>query len=115
MYLSNVYRKAVNEATILGKLSHPYIVQYIDSFIEDNNLNIIMEYCNGGDLNQFLKLQSKKPLKEEKIWKIFLQICLGLQHIHQRKILHRDIKSLNIFLNDDEVKIGDLGVAKMLQ
>lgn len=74
-----------------------------------------MEYCEGGDLALLLKQQSNRPLKEDKIWKIFLQICLGLEYIHSKRILHRDIKTLNIFLTRDEmVKIGDLGVAKLL-
>jgi serine/threonine protein kinase len=74
-----------------------------------------MEFCEGGDLCYLLKQQNKKFFKEEKIWKFFIQICMGLEHIHKNKILHRDIKTLNIFLNKNEtVKIGDLGVAKML-
>ncbi len=74
-----------------------------------------MEFCDSGDLSNYLKLQNKKPLKEEKIWKFFIEICVGLEYIHKNKILHRDIKTLNIFMNkNDEIKIGDLGVAKML-
>lgn len=47
----------------MGKLKHPFIVCYIESFVEDNNLNIIMEYCDGGDLSYLLKQQNKKYLK----------------------------------------------------
>lgn len=107
--------QAVNEATIMGKLTHPFIVRYQESFIEDNTLNIVMEYCDNGDLANFLKMQNKKPLKEDKIWRLFIEICVGLEYIHKNKILHRDIKTLNIFMNkNEEIKIGDLGVAKML-
>lgn len=74
-----------------------------------------MEFCEGGDLSYFLRMQNKKYLKEEKIWRFFIQICMGLEYIHKNKILHRDIKTLNIFLLKNEmVKIGDLGVAKQL-
>lgn len=76
-----------------------------------------MEYCDAGDLSQYLNINQQlgKILPEEKIWKFFIQICLGLAHIHGRSILHRDIKSMNMFLTkDDKVKIGDLGVAKVL-
>ena len=76
-----------------------------------------MEYCDAGDLSQFLNLnqQLAKYLSEEKIWRYFIQTCLGLLHIHLKKILHRDMKSMNIFMNKDgTIKIGDLGVAKVL-
>jgi len=76
-----------------------------------------MEYCDAGDLSQFLNINQQlgKNLPEEKIWKYFIQICLGLSHIHTKKILHRDIKSMNMFMTkDDKIKIGDLGVAKVL-
>jgi len=76
-----------------------------------------MEYCNQGDLEYFLKEQKKKVphLSEEIIWNIFFQIALGIAYLHSKKILHRDLKSLNIFLTDDlKIKIGDLGVAKKL-
>ena len=106
-----------NEASILSSLNTNFVVKYYDSFVENNCLNIIMEYCDGGDLGIFLKLGIKtgKYIPEEKIWKFFIQICLGLNYIHSKKILHRDLKSMNIFLmKDDQVRIGDLGVAKVL-
>lgn len=55
--------QAINEATIMGKLKHPFIVCYFESFIEERNLNILMEYCDGGDLSIYLKQQNKKFLK----------------------------------------------------
>lgn len=72
-----------------------------------------MEYCPKGDLAAFLKGQMGKPLKEDRIWKISIQMMVGLRDLHARKILHRDMKALNIFLDSDgNVRIGDLGVAK---
>ena len=106
-----------NEAKILSSLNSSYIVKYYESFVESNNLNIIMEYCDGGDLSNYLNNHKKsgKYMNEDKIWKFFIQICIGLMYIHNKKILHRDLKALNIFLTKDEkVRIGDLGVAKVL-
>ena len=76
-----------------------------------------MEYCDGGDLSQYLndKKKSVKFLDEDLIWQIFIKITIGLADIHKNRILHRDIKSLNIFLKkNSEIKIGDLGAAKIL-
>jgi len=62
----------------------------------------------------FLKIKGKK-LPEEVIWKYFIQMCLGISYIHSKNILHRDLKTQNIFITKDgNVRIGDLGVAKML-
>ncbi len=102
------------EAKILSLIKSNYVVKYYDSFFENGDLNIVMEYCDNGDLCNYLSKQ-KQPLKEDLIWQIFIKITLGLTAIHKMKILHRDLKTLNIFLKKDmEIKIGDLGVAKEL-
>ena len=106
-----------SEVKILSLINSKYVVKYYESFLENDNLNIVMEYCDNGDLCNYLKEKRMKnrPLNEDLIWKIFIQITLGLATIHKMKILHRDLKTLNIFLkNDMEIKIGDLGVAKEL-
>ena len=110
--------EAKNEAKILKQLNCKYIVKYYDSFEENNTLNIVMEYCQNGDLSTFINENKTKNilLSENQIWKFFIEMSLGLAYIHYRKILHRDLKTLNIFLTKDlDVKIGDLGVAKILQ
>ena len=109
-----------NEAKILSSLKSKYVVEYYDSFEENNCLNIIMEYCEGGDLGTYIsnyqKMNINTSLNEDFIWKVFIQICFGLYDIHKQNILHRDLKSLNIFLTKEfQVKIGDLGVARVLQ
>ena len=74
-----------------------------------------MEFCANGDLGLYLKRQMGRSLPESKIWRFFIEMCLGLQYLHANRILHRDIKTINMFLTgDDTIKIGDLGVAKML-
>lgn len=105
------------EAKILSSIKSDYVVRYYDSFEDNNKLMIVMEYCDGGDLDKFItsQKQTKHYLKEDLIWRIFIKIAIGLGHIHKLKILHRDLKTLNIFLMKDlQVKIGDLGVAKVL-
>ena len=112
---SSQKKEAVLEATILSRINSPYIVKFYDSFTDKNQINIVMEYCENGDLGQYLNRQTGKLLTESKIWKFFVEMCMGIQYLHANKILHRDIKTINMFLTkDDRIKIGDLGVAKML-
>ena len=106
-----------NEANILSQMNSTYVVKYCDSFEDKNFLNIVMEFCDGGDLSKFLEIQKKtgRKIKEDLIWKLFIEISIGLGYLHKKKVLHRDLKTLNIFLTKAlEVKIGDLGVAKAL-
>ncbi|KAF5891541.1 serine/threonine-protein kinase Nek5-like, partial [Clarias magur] len=107
---------AEKEVTLLSKMKHPNIVAFFQSFQERNSLYIVMEYCDGGDLMKKITLQRGQPFKEEQIVDWFVQICLGLKHIHDRKVLHRDIKAQNIFLTQGgtKVKLGDFGIARML-
>ena len=110
-----------NEAEILSSLTNKYIVKYFESFKMRQNIYIVMEYCEKGDLCTYMseRQKNKKPnhfFREDFIWKIFIQISIGLYYIHSKKILHRDIKTLNIFLTKElNGKIGDLGVAKALE
>jgi serine/threonine protein kinase len=62
----------LKKVNILNQLDNPYVVKYYKSFIENNYLNIIMEYCDGGDLSSFIKGQFSRPIDEKKIWKYFI-------------------------------------------
>ena len=116
--LSNQQKnEAKLEAKILSSVRSNYIVRYYESFEENNYLNIVMEYCDGGDLGQFINKNKKTRylLKEDLIWNIFIKITIGLATLHKSKILHRDLKTLNIFTTHNlDIKIGDFGVAKIL-
>jgi NIMA (never in mitosis gene a)-related kinase len=116
--LSNKEKDEVNqEAEILRKINSDFVVKYYTSFKDKDKINIVMEYCDGGDLNDFIKEKKEigKLLEEDLVWEIFIKITIGLSDIHKMKILHRDLKTLNIFLKKNmEIKIGDLGVAKIL-
>lgn len=106
----------VQEASLLSKLNHPNIVTFWESFTTSNNLYIVMEFADGGDLYALVKGRNGKYMDEIKVLDIFIQISLGLKHIHDRKILHRDLKTQNIFLTSSGlVKVGDFGVSKVLR
>ncbi|WIA15752.1 hypothetical protein OEZ85_002367 [Tetradesmus obliquus] len=108
---------AVNEIRVLGSMGHPNVVRHHETFLAGNKLCIVMEYAPAGDLASFIKAAaaSKLPLPEATVWQIFLQLCQGMQAIHETCVIHRDIKPANIFMcPDNVVKVGDLGVAKAL-
>ncbi|XP_064413013.1 serine/threonine-protein kinase Nek5 [Latimeria chalumnae] len=104
------------EVSFLAKMKHPNIVTFLGSFEEKRNLYIVMEYCDGGDLMRRINQQQGILFEEDQILDWFVQICLGLKHIHDRKVLHRDIKAQNIFLTNSGMvaKLGDFGIARML-
>ena len=94
------------------------MVQYHDSFIEKDYLCIVMDYCEKGDLQKRIKRarSSRKIFQQARILDWFVQLCLGLQHIHDKKVLHRDLKTQNVFITkEDRVKIGDFGISKTLE
>lgn len=106
--------ECIRETRVLSSLECDYIIKYYDSFLERGKLYIVTEYASNGNLHDHIKKQ-KTRLSEELIWKLFIQILLGLNHMHKKKILHRDVKTLNVFLDDQlNVKLGDMGVAKIL-
>ncbi|KAK2948215.1 putative G2-specific protein kinase nimA [Blattamonas nauphoetae] len=110
--------ESLNEIRILASFRHPNITKYKEAFMEDDKLYIITEIVEGGDLLMLIRKRkaARRYLSEEQIWSYFIQICLGLHYLHQKNVLHRDIKSANVFLTHDGVaKIGDLGVAKVLK
>ncbi|CAK89913.1 unnamed protein product (macronuclear) [Paramecium tetraurelia] len=106
--------EALKEAQLLRTLKHPNIISYYVSFIEQDNLCIVMEYAEGGDLQKVHNTLKQKCLKEPTIWEMSRELAQAIQHLHENNIIHRDIKTLNVFLTKDKhVKLGDLGVSKI--
>ena len=106
------------EVELLKRLNHPNIVRYVDSFLSRNNesLCIAMEYCDGGDLASQIKAARRKLFSEDKILHWFVQIALGVHYMHTKNVLHRDLKTQNIFLlGNGRLVLGDLGISKVLE
>ena len=111
---------AMSEVRILEQIDHPRIVRLIGSYIEECEtdsalLVIVMELCDAGDVHGMLAARRGRLLDEEEVWRYFLQAALGLRHLHELRIIHRDIKSQNFFLTSaGGLKIGDFGLSRLL-
>ena len=109
---------SLNEVRILASVKSNFVVSYKEAFFDekDNTLCIVMEFADNGDLYQQI-VQHKKSAKffeESDIWRIFIQLVKGLKALHDLKILHRDMKSANVFLfSNGSAKLGDLNVSKV--
>ena len=84
-----------DEGMILSYLEHLNIIKYYDYIFEKNKEIIIMEYAEGGNLKE--KIEEKKVIEENKIIDWFIEICEGIKYIHNKKIIHRNLKKLIIY------------------
>ena len=112
---------SVNEVRLLASVSHPNVIGYKEAFLDDknNSLNIIMEYADDGDLQTKIskKRKEQKTFNEKLIWLYSIQMIEGLKALHDKKIMHRDLKSANIFLssNKNQCKLGDMNESKIIK
>ena len=109
---------ALNEIRILASVKNKNVISYKEAFFDekDSSLGIVMEYADKGDLFQLIteRKKTKNYFIEQEVWKIFIQLLNGLKALHDFKILHRDIKSANVFLFKGGIcKLGDLNVSKV--
>ena len=109
-------KEAYHEAKVMSAFDHPNIIKFKDVYTTTNGkLNIVMNYADGGDLSSKIRGQKGKLFTENEILDIFVQVCLAIKHVHDRKVLHRDIKAQNIFLmKSGMIKLGDFGISKVL-
>ena len=99
-----------SEVEILKELDHPNLIKCYDVIESESSYYLVLEYCNGGDLESHLVMHKKLP--EDEIIFITKQILNGFEELRRLKVMHRDVKLANIFLHNDRVIIGDFGFAK---
>ncbi|GLI61210.1 hypothetical protein VaNZ11_003502 [Volvox africanus] len=105
---------ADSEVKVLRSLSHPLVLSYVDHFMYKGHLCIVTEYCDAGDLYQLLRAR-KAALPEAHLLDLFAQVLLAIQHVHSKNILHRDLKTQNIFLTSGgSIRLGDFGISRPL-
>ena len=114
---------AHRECQLLKTLDHPRIVKFVESFegrLEDDArcLHLVMEWCPQGDLAYHINeaKSTNKKFNEQQISRWFAQMGDALAYLHSRRVLHRDLKSTNVFVDAEmNLKLGDLGIAKILE
>ena len=114
----------VSEVQLLRELDHPHVVRFDDAFVRDEDVCIVMQFCEGGDLAGLIQQQRSagKRLPEAEVRGLLLQLASALAHMHALRVVHRDIKSSNVFLlgagadgASHHAMLGDFGVAKALE
>lgn len=104
----------VREISIMQQCDSSFIVKYYGSYMKDSDLYIIMEYCGAGSASDIMKLLNK-TFSENEIAIILTDTLKGLEYLHLKKKIHRDIKAGNILLSlDGLAKLADFGVAGQL-
>lgn len=104
---------AMNEVEVFSRLKHPNVISYHSSFVRGEILYIEMEYADEGNLAQVIN-ESTEHLPERYVLNVFEQMTSAISYMHSESILHRDLKTANVFLKRGIVKIGDFGISKIM-
>ena len=103
----------MTELQIHSKLSHPNVVAFYRAFSFQTSTYVVLELCNNGSLADMIK--KRKYLTLPEIRRFVIQICGAVKYLHHRHIVHRDLKTGNLFLDESmNVKVGDFGLAALL-
>jgi len=107
-------QEIIKEISIMQQCDSPYVVKYYGSYFKNTDLWIVMEYCGAGSVSDIMRLR-KKTLSEVEIATVLMDTLRGLEYLHLRRKIHRDIKAGNILLNSEgHAKLADFGVAGQL-
>jgi len=88
------------EISILGSFNHAHIVRMWDVFKTNSHIYLILEYCSGGDLQELIRGRKKGRLSERVARRLMSDLCMGLQFLNSREVIHRDIKPQNLLLTN---------------
>jgi NIMA (never in mitosis gene a)-related kinase len=113
---------AMKEVWSVRSLQHENLVDFKDVFFESGNsgshlMCVVMEYYSDGDLHQELqrRFEHKKYYSEQELLEMMKQLSAAVKYLHDRKIMHRDIKPMNVFMQKAQLKLGDFGLAKSVE
>eukprot|EP00639_Heterosigma_akashiwo_P037007 CAMPEP_0194745858 /NCGR_PEP_ID=MMETSP0296-20130528/101630_1 /TAXON_ID=39354 /ORGANISM="Heterosigma akashiwo, Strain CCMP2393" /LENGTH=314 /DNA_ID=CAMNT_0039658109 /DNA_START=196 /DNA_END=1136 /DNA_ORIENTATION=+ len=113
-------RDTLNEIRFLASIRHPRIVGFYEVFQmqEDHAICMVLEFCAHGDLAQEVDKHRKAKtwFPEPRLWRYLAQVLEALKVLHERGIVHRDVKAANCFLGEgDTVKLGDMNISKRMK
>lgn len=100
------------EVAIMNEIKHPNILHLYEFLASRDYYYIVIQYCNQGDLETYMRQHGIKNFDEPKAVQLLKQIFNGFAELRKKKILHRDFKLANIFMHDEHIVIGDFGFAK---
>ncbi|KAL6759463.1 kinase-like domain-containing protein [Haematococcus lacustris] len=108
------YQEFLQEVSIMRKVRHKNVVQFIGACTRKPNLCIVFEFMSGGSVYDYIRREG--PLHLSQILKTAVDVSRGMDYLHQRKIIHRDLKAANLLMDDHAiVKIADFGVARVIE
>lgn len=107
--------RVANEVRLHWGLKHPTVVELLEFFEDDRFVYMVLELCGGGDL--YRRLKERGPLGEEEAAGYMGQLLAGVGYLHDRGVMHRDLKLSNLLLSEDgrRLRIGDFGLAVKLE
>lgn len=111
----SIEKQIKNEITNLQALSSPFIVKFYDCFRDKENLYLVLEYCDDGDLKTYLAKSKNSGLSENEALIFMRHLMLGYDALSQKSIIHRDIKPANILLKQGVAKLSDFGFSRVVE
>lgn len=107
--------RVANEVRVHWGMKHPNVVELLDFFEDDRFVYLVLELCGRGDI--YRRLRERGPFREEEAAGFMGQLLAGLAYLHERGVMHRDLKLSNLLLSEDgkRLRIGDFGLAVKLE
>lgn len=96
--------------SVMSEINHPNVMHLYEFMETTHNYYLVIQYCNNGDLEGYMKKMG--ILGEDEAVYFLMQMMNGFRILHKNKIMHRDVKLANLFLQNDKIVIGDFGFAK---
>ena len=110
--------KVLSEVKLLNELSHPNVIRLHSHELDEENLSLLLEYANDGDVGRKIteQRQTKGRFPEKTVRRWLVQLLLALKYVHSRHVIHRDVKPNNVLLTKSGLlKISDFGISTMLE